>query len=195
MGTAHYGIRKGVWLDFRPAKIIELNANTVTFFPQKGVDVRPNSVRVEYHSLISVDYEGGTWVRAAPTCSPMLEEGQVPATWTFHHPVGGGPMPEFEGFPAPESIKAAHAAIAAAKAAQQAEWLAACEAGKISPSAYAEWIEDITDPQERRWVSRWLNTGKAREQVVKMVCRRFPTAHEKDVMRIMRTHREEWGQK
>lgn len=196
VGTAHYSIRKGAWLDFRPAKIIEhVNANTVTFFPQKGVDVGPNLVSVEYHSLVSVDYEGGTWVRGTPTCRPMLEEGNVPATWTFHHPPGSGPMPEFPGFPAPESIRVAHAAIAAAKAAQQAEWSAFCKEGKITHSAYAEWLEGITDPQERKWVGRWLNTGKAMEQVLSMANKRFPISYNSDVLRTMRTHREEWRQK
>lgn len=192
VGTAHYSQRHERWVDFRPAKAVPDNyGHNVAFWPAKGVEIGFDAMRVHYATVVAVDYAEYTATCAGPIARPEPVEGSVPETWVFRFS-GGNYMPEISGFPIPEEVKAARAAEATARAAAQAAFDARYVAERITEAAFTEWIEGLTDPQERRWVSRWLNTDKAWDQVSHMAHQRFPSQGEA-VRRMMVAYREKWA--
>lgn len=192
VGTAHYSQRHEGYVDFRPAKAVpDSHGHTVAYWPAKGVGINYDAMRVRYTTVVAVDYAEYTVTCVGPIARPAPVEGSVPETWVFRFS-GGNYMPVIPGFPIPEDVKAARAAEASVRAAAQAAFDARYVANRITEAAFTEWIEGLTDPQERRWVSRWLNTGKAWDQVSRMAHQRFPSQGEA-VRRIMVAYSKKWA--
>ena len=172
VGTAHKS-RTGEWVDFRPAKWCAQTFSThdcvgkLTPVPAKGVVVEYGVIR--FNVIDHVEYRIDTFgLEATITMSAAQSQniaagfdGDMTTTFTCRTEVPGWPLPA-----------EMQAEIAAADAAREASWQAYQERRAAGPDAAVRaWAEALpADSQERRWVQRWLRTGKAYDQVFRSAC-------------------------
>jgi len=169
VGTAHLN-RAGDWVNFRPAcrRDEQINGTrdnrrvaSITWWAARGGHGASDTVTVHYTLRVAVDYRTGMVAVACPERNPFAA-GEPEPGFTGKHPSNPLWMDAFEGFPIPPEIMAEREAKRVVYAARSNELDGNREETFV---AVAEWAEGLTG-NERRWMSRWLNFGKAEDQVV-----------------------------
>jgi hypothetical protein len=189
VGTAHIG-RSGRWVDFRPARSVQVYVSSyalryvvrITYYPAKGVEAE--EISVYYRRAIAVDYRTDT-VTATEPDNPFAEgepEKVVTVKYEF------GQLRELPGFPIPEDILREREAERERIYRELEERESRIQEVK---KTIASWAEKLTG-QERRWMHRYLNFGKAEEQVKKAALTAFPNFNQRDVLEALHALRCEW---
>lgn len=189
VGTAHLG-RNGQWVDFRPARSVRAYVSShasryivrVTYDPAKGVVAE--EITVYYHRAVAVDYRANT-VTATEPDNPFAEgepEKQVTVKYEF------GQLRELPGFPIPEDVLRERKAELERIDCELRERNLRIKGVK---EAVTSWAEGLTG-QERRWMHRYLNFGKAEEQVKAAALAAFPNFNRWDVLEALQSLRCEW---
>jgi hypothetical protein len=169
VGTAHMN-RAGDWVNFRPArrrdehiagKWNDRRVASVTWWAARGGQGASDTVTVHYTRRVAVDYRTCMVTVAGPESNPFAV-GEPEPGFTGKHASNPLYMDAFDGFPIPPEILAEREAVKA-KYAATATRLEDTKAK--ANAAVAAWAEGLTG-NERRWMSRWLNFGKAEEQVI-----------------------------
>lgn len=175
VGTAHKN-RSGEWVDFRPASGMEAyqdrtrllagtDAWVVRYYPAKGVTAETGET--VYATTVSVEYVKRHGVIVATVTATGIATTNIvmdaPERVDFTH------TGKVDGWPLPAEMQAE---IDAAAAARESSWQAYRERQAPGPDAAVRaWAEALpAGSQERRWVQRWLRTGKAYDQVFRAAC-------------------------
>lgn len=171
VGTAHKS-RTGEWVDFRPAKWCARTFSThdcvgkMTPVPAKGVVVEYGVIR--FNVIDHVEYRIDTFgLEATITMSsPQSQniaagfDGDMTATFTCRTEVPGWPIPGI-----------LVEAIEERRDDAEKKYQEAIATLSTPTQSVVEWLEALpADSQERRWVRRWLRTGKAYDLVFRAAC-------------------------
>jgi hypothetical protein len=168
VGTAHMN-REGKWVNFRPARRRDeqiagawdnRRVASVAWRAARGGQC-VDTVTVYYTRRVAVDYRTGMVTVACPESNPFAA-GEPEPGFTGKHSSNPLWMDAFEGFPIPPEIMAEREAVKV-KYVATATRLENTKANAYA--AVAAWAEGLTG-NERRWMARWLNFGKAEEQVI-----------------------------
>lgn len=186
VGTAHLN-RDGKWVDFRPARSVRAEVSPytqkhvarVTYRPARGVDAE--SITVFYARATEVDYRTGE----VTACSPdnPFTEGEPPATVTARYEFGK--LPEIAGFPIPEDVLREREEERSRVQRDLDERDVRIQA---VTDAVAAWAEGLTG-QQRRWMGRYLNFGKAEAEVQAAALAAFPQFNRWEVFAALKALR------
>ncbi len=186
VGTAHLS-RDGRWVDFRPARSVRAEVSPytqkhvarVTYRHARGVDAE--SITVFYARATEVDYRTGEVTACSPD-NPFCE-GEPPAEVTAKYEFGK--LPEIAGFPIPEDVLRD-------REAERERVRRALDEHDVRIQAVTDavtaWAEGLTG-QERRWMSRFLNFGKAEAEVEAAALAAFPEVHRREVLAALKALR------
>lgn len=185
VGTAHLS-RDGRWVDFRPARSVRAEVSPYTryivrctYYPAKGVQTPEE--RVYYNRVRAVDYRTGEVTAYSPD-NPFCE-GEPPAEVTAKYEFGK--LPEIAGFPIPEDVLRD-------REAERERVRRALDEHDVRIQAVTDavtaWAEGLTG-QERRWMSRFLNFGKAEAEVEAAALAAFPEVHRREVLAALKALR------